>query len=72
MSKKFKSSMEELVVEIPQEAKPKIPFELWFNNKVRDGKLKDHQDYALMVFFEKRGLTELEEPDAYDTVLKFF
>lgn len=64
------TSVEDAQPEIPQ--KPKIPFDHWFDGKVKAGKLRHYQDEALLVFFAKRGLKDNEDEDSYNKALEKF
>jgi hypothetical protein len=77
MSRKNRGFDSEALVEVEvpvveEEVLPRIPFLLWFEGKVKEGKIRAHQDYALSVFFEKRGLTDNETSDAYEKAFKSF
>jgi len=50
----------------------KVTFSAWFEKAKKKHKLRDHQDYALQVFFEKQGLTDFEDPIKYDEAAKRF
>lgn len=53
-------------------SKPKIPFAHWFDKQLRAGKVRDYQDEALLVFFKKQGLKNLEDEEKYDAALERF
>lgn len=60
------------VVDWAEEREPTIPFPSWFLKQVQKGRLRDHQEEALLVFFKKRGLSAVESPAAYEEAfLKF-
>lgn len=58
------------------ESKPvpshKVSFDSWFKKAKKKYRLRDHQDYALQVFFEKQGLTQMEDPEKYDEMIAKF
>lgn len=77
MSKKRRNDIEELNESLtsqePQEEEiPKIPFAHWFNNQLVKGKVKFYQDEALLVYFKKKGLSELEDEDLYNRTFENF
>ena len=51
---------------------PKISFSAWFHKKVAAKKVRFYEDEAILVFFKKRGLTENETEDAYESVFKLY
>lgn len=78
MSKKFKKNeIEDLepVVDTPQTTgaqERKIPFAHWFDRQVQAHKLRSYQDEALLVFFKKQGLKNIEDEDTYNRALEKF
>ena len=61
-----------IVVPAPEPEVIKIPFSVWFSGKLKAGKVRIYQDYALFVFFAKQGLTDLEDADRYEEMFKKF
>jgi hypothetical protein len=60
-------------VELPKPPeKPKVPFTTWFDKMMKSGKVRDHQDEALLVFFKKQGLKTLESEENYNEAFKKF
>lgn len=52
--------------------RPKVPFTTWFDKMMKAGKVRDHQDEALLVFFKKQGLKTLESEEKYNDAFKKF
>ncbi len=52
--------------------KPKVPFTTWFDKMMKAGKVRDHQDEALLVYFKKQGLKNLEPEEKYNEAFKKF
>ena len=50
----------------------KIPFAVWFDAKVKEGKLRKHQGLALATYFDKHGLQEIDTLDSYESWFKKF
>lgn len=69
---KYRKEDEELAYQPEPQLKPQIPFSHWFDGKVKSGKLRDYQDEALLVFFSKRGLKDIEDEDSYNKALETF
>jgi hypothetical protein len=63
-----------VIEKVTPETKPerKVTFAAWFEKAKKKYKLRDYQDYALQVFFEKHGLTEIEDPEKYEELFKKF
>lgn len=74
MSKKKKPFEEEILADIPEKLQEthKVTFAAWFEKAKKRFRLRDHQDYAVQVFFEKQGLTDKETPEKYDEYFKRF
>lgn len=77
MSKKHKrfeiAGLEQAPVQESQDTEiPKIPFDHWFDQKVKAGEVRDFQEEALMVFFKKQGLKNTEIEDKYNRAFKNF
>ena len=51
---------------------PKITFRDFFQKKLVEGKVQTWEDKALLIFFSKRCLTELEEHDCYEKMFKIY
>lgn len=51
---------------------PKVPFSTWFDKKVKEGKVRAHQDAAVLVFLKKQGLKESESADDYNRAFARF
>lgn len=69
------SKPEEETKEVKKE-KPKrntkVTFAAWFDKARKKYKLRDYQDFALLTFFKKHGLTEIEDPEKYEDLFKKF
>lgn len=52
--------------------KPKIPVAHWIDKAVKKGLIREHQEEALLVFFGKKGLKNLEAEDSYNQAFKKF
>ena len=73
MSKRKKVvELQEVSTSKPSVIEHKITFAAWFENSKKKYKLREHQDYALQVFFEKHGLGQIETPDRYDELFMKF
>lgn len=58
-----------------EEAAPserKVPFAHWFDKLVKSGKIRAHQDEALLVFLKKQGLKAAEDENVYNRAFEKF
>ena len=57
-----------------QEAKKdsRIPFEVFFAKKVREGALGFWQEKEILTFFTEKGLSKLEDQDKYEEILQLY
>lgn len=77
MSKKKKSEeiadLEPMTVELSEVAQVKlVPFTHWVDKLIKKGKIRYHQDEALLVFFKKHGLKAQEPEEVYDAAFSKF
>jgi hypothetical protein len=50
----------------------KIPLAHWFDEKVKSGQARKHQFNSISIFFKKKGLSEIENPDRYEEYYRSF
>ena len=73
MSKKKKSVEDNGVMEVKETVpERKVSFFAWFEKARKTHKLREYHDYALQIFFEKQGLTDMEVSEKYDEAFKRF
>ena len=74
MARRRKQEIEDLPPsqEAAQPEVPKVPFAMWFDKLVKKGKIRAHQDEALLVFFKKQGLKNTEMEDTYNRAFENF
>lgn len=51
---------------------PMLSFSHWFDKMLKKGKVRHYQDEALLVFFKKQGLKNIEMEDTYNKTFKSF
>lgn len=73
MVKKFKSEeVEDFSVNPSVLEERTLSYPHWFDLKLKQGEVSFYQIDSLLVFFKKKGLTEIENPDSYEKAfLKF-
>lgn len=61
-------------IESGEPAKDVIPmsFTHWLDGAVKRGEVKYWQEEALLVFFKKKGLSEIADEDSYNRVFENF
>ena len=52
--------------------KPKVPFDIWFSNKLAAKEVRFYEDEILKVFFKKQGLSNVEYADTYEDYFRKF
>ncbi len=75
VARKKKESLEDdalLQDEKVIKVRPKMPFQYWFDKALKAGKIRAHQEAALLVFFNKQGLSKIEDEDKYNEAFKSF
>lgn len=63
---------EEIESKEPISQDTKIPFDIFFDEKVNEGKLRFWQHREISVFFEHKGLKKIEDKDKYEEILKLY
>lgn len=57
---------------ISQKPSNKVLFQQWFGEKVRSDELKYWQEKEILVFMKEKGLSELEDSEKYEEMLRIY
>lgn len=59
-------------VKVKKEVKIVQSYDVWFYNQVKVGKLRLVQKLEIMTFFKEKGLKDIEDPENYNEILKYY